>query len=97
MAKAKVVKMCDMEVDIALRVFEQLNPGRLTIENVHMYGNKVIVTDEEPDKLIYPEGWYYAKGCFRNKHTSTTGFYSEVTMVKSDKTLWVRKARYCTL
>ena len=62
------------------------------------FGNGVvIITDVEPDQLRYPEGWYYAKGSLRNKHTSTTGIYFEVPMLNSHGQLWEKYARYCTL
>ena len=57
----------------------------------------LIVTDTEPKDLVYPEGWYYAKGSFRNKHMSSTGIYSEVLMMKSDGSFWGDEAKYCTL
>ena len=94
---AKTVKMCDMPVTIAIQVFERLNSGNVMIRKNNVYFCTVIVTDVEPKNLIYPEGWYYAKGRFRNKHTSTTGAYSEVVMKKSDGTPWGELATYCTL
>ena len=94
---AKVVKMCDMPVTIATRVFEMLNPGNVQLRKNNAFFRTIIVTDIEPKNLIYPEGWYYAKGRFRNKHTSSTGAYSEVIMRKSDGTLWADLVTYCTL
>ena len=100
MAKAKTVKMCDMSVDIASRVFEMLNPGKVRLlvpgDNNGMCTAYLIITDVEPKELTYPEGWYYAKGCFRNKHQSTTGFYGEVIMVTSEREFWKNIAIYCT-
>lgn len=93
---AKVVKMCDMKGDIAARVFEMLNPGKVQVKKNDVFISTVIVTDVEPKDLIYPEGWYYAKGRFRNKHNSTTGAYNEVIMRKQDGTLWGNLAKYCT-
>ena len=95
--KAKVVKMCDMSGAIAVRVFEMLNAGDVQLKKNNVFFRTVIVTDVEPKKLVYPEGWYYAKGRFRNKHTSSTGVYEEVIMCKSDGTLWGELATYCTL
>ena len=51
-------------------------------------GGVLIITDLDPNRLVYPEGWYYAKGHLRNKHTSTTGLYSEVAMVNSAYQPW---------
>ena len=93
---AKVVKMCDMPLYIAVKVFEALNSGKVKVEGAHMF-DAVIITDTEPMDLVYPEGWYYAKGCFRNKHQSTTGSYYEAQMMMSDGTWWGEKVNYCTL
>ena len=95
--KAKVVKMCDMPVGIAASVFEMLNQGKVQLKKNDVFLSTIIVTDVEPKDLIYPEGWYYAKGRFRNKHMSTTGMYSEVIMRKSDGTFWGNLAMYCTI
>lgn len=98
---AETVKMCDMNMRIAATVFEMLNEGKVKIKTPKYPEMSVyrieIVTDVEPKDLTYPEGWYYAKGCFRNKHQSTTGRYSEARMVKSDGESWRNIAHYCTL
>lgn len=94
---AKTVKMCDMSECIAIEVFRMLNPGKISIERKQTYPYTTIVTDVEPKDLIYPEGWYYAKGTFRNKHTSSTGAYWEVYMKKSNGDFWSDFATYCTL
>lgn len=93
---ARVVKMCDMPASIAARVFMALNPEIVKVRRHKVFLHLTIVTDVEPKELTYPEGWYYAKGRFRNKHMSTTGAYSEITMRKSDGTLWGDLAKYCT-
>ena len=91
----KVVKMCDMPSYVAAMVFEALNPKTVRAD---IGGDEpIIITNTEPKDLIYPEGWYYAKGCFRNKHTSTTGDYYEVGMTMADGTQWKERATYCTL
>lgn len=93
---ATTVKMCDMSPQIAATVFGILNDGKVFLkDNVPGYG-MIIVTDIEPKDLVYPEGWYYAKGAFRNKHTSTTGYYGEVIMKKSNGDFWMDFAHYCT-
>lgn len=94
---AKTVKSCDFNGTIATKVFEMLNPSYVRVKiNVPFYG-RAIVTDVEPKDLVYPEGWYYAKGFFRNKHTSSTGAYDEILMLKSNGKLWGNIATYCTL
>lgn len=85
-ARVRTVKCCDLDGDIAAQLFALLNPKVVTID--WSEGDAVIITDAEPDQLTYPEGWYYAKGCLRNKHTSTTGLYSEVAMVNSAYQPW---------
>ena len=92
----KVVKMCDMPASVAMSVFEQLN-RQVKVKNRDCWELRCIVTDAEPNELVYPEGWYYAKGCFRNKHTSTNGRYEEVKMVTSTGKEWEKLAIYCTL
>lgn len=90
---AKTVKMADMSGEIAARVFAMLNPG---VVNVVEGGYGVeIETDTEPKDLIYPEGWYYSKGCFTNKHYSTTGVYSTVVMLNTKRFVW--DVPYCTV
>lgn len=93
---ATTVKMCNMSKGIATNVFKMLN-GRNVQLKEHGAMGTVIVTDIEPKNLIYPEGWYYAKGSFRNKHTSTTGIYEEVTMLNSNGAFWEDTATYSTL
>ena len=88
------IKSRDLPGNIAVKVFEMLNP-EVKIEN--MNGQQIIITDVEPNKLIYPEGWYYAKGRYRNKHQSSSGNYSEIYMLTSDHELWGDIVKYCTL
>lgn len=89
---AKTVKMCDMSADVVAKVLEMLNPG-VKLMKCHF---TAIATDIEPKDLVYPEGWYYAKGTIRNKHTSSTGFYEEIYLYKVDGTSWGECAKYCT-
>ena len=96
----KIVKMADMPVDVALEAFRRINVSNTWKEKVKIKKNGYkfsIITNTEPKDLRYPEGWYYAKGCFRNKHTSTTGMYSEVRMENSRGEPWENIARYSTL
>ena len=90
------VKMCDMSKGIATAIFKMLNYGNVQLKENSFFG-KIIITDIEPKDLLYPEGWYYGKGSLRNKHTSTTGFYDEIPMVKSNGESWEETAHYCTL
>ena len=85
-ARVRTIKCCDLDGTIAAQLFALLNPTTVTID--WSEGDAVIVTNVDPDQLTYPEGWYYAKGCLRNQHTSTTGVYSEVAMVDSAYQPW---------
>ncbi len=79
----KIVKSCDLPGLVAAKLFVELNKGKVVLE--HQYGKPCLITDENPEELVHPEGWYYAKESFRNKHNSSTGMYSEVPMFrKSD-------------
>ena len=88
---AKTVKTADLSGYLAARLFEALNPDvEYLIEdpfNLSNY-NGLIVTDVDPERLVYPEGWYYAKGCLRNKHNSSTGLYEEIPMCRYDGSPW---------
>ena len=90
--------MSDMPKEIAVDVFKKLNNGKiqLKVNPFSCYDDLIIVTDCEPRDLVYPEVWYYAKGCLRNKHISTTGMYEEVRMIDSSGESWASKATYCT-
>ena len=46
------------------------------------------MTDENPQNLVYPEGWEYCNGYFTNKHQSETGVYEKFLVMRSDNTLW---------
>lgn len=54
--------MCDMPGIIAAKVFQMLNIShvKFTMKEKSLCG-RVIITDVEPKKLIFPEGWYYDK------------------------------------
>lgn len=89
------VKTCNLTGSIAAHLFVMVNPGKVRYVSNMETPFPYLVTDVEPKDLYYPEGWYYAKGNFRNKHTSTNGFYDEVPMRKSNGEWWERT--YCTL
>ena len=92
---ANTVKLCDMSVNVAAKVFQMLNPEEVTVKLAADIDKVTrIVTSVEPKELCYPEGWYYAKGYFTNKHNSTTGAYSAILMYDSDGEIW--DLPYCT-
>ena len=96
---AKIVKMCDMPIAVAVKVFSMLNEGKIEVKEPGDFFCTcyMVVTDVEPKDLVYPEGWYYAKGAFRNKHLSTTGMYEEAKMFTSYGEPWSDSAKYCTM
>ena len=75
----KTVKTCDLTGDIAAKLFVELNPGDLCFTKQRR--TKVLISKKAPQYLVYPEGWYFAKGAFRNKHYSTTGIYEEIPLL----------------
>lgn len=80
---AKTVKMCDLKAEVAAAVFVALNEEHVTMHHKEYdYTQTYLVSDVPPAKLTYPDGWYFAKRHFRNKHQSTTGFYEELPMFK---------------
>ena len=82
----KVIKSCDLTGPIAGKLFAMLNAAY--VYTAKCGNEKVLVSKVHPDELIYPEGWYYAKGAFRNKHNSTTGLYDEIPILKEDGSSW---------
>lgn len=95
---ANTIKTCDLSGHIAAQLFVMLNDGKVEFcPSRDSYPYRALVSDIKPTELTYPEGWYYAKGAFRNKHQSTTGLYEEVSMVKSNGEPWVKYCSECTL
>ncbi len=93
---AKTIKTCDLSGNIAAFLFQKLNGDNVKLKTYAGYNVLVIVTDIEPQNLVYPEGWYYAKGCFRNKGNTTSGVYEEVIMIDSKGNDWADMAKYST-
>ena len=91
---ARTVRTADLSGTAAANLFAILNPGEVEYLKQHPFNfaniptTGIIITDTNPKKLFYPEGWYFAKGNFRNKHNSSSGRYDEVPMLKSDGTPW---------
>ena len=85
---AHMVKMADMSVKIAAHVFQMLNVEQVQLKKDNSFLRFVIVTDTNPEELVYPEGWYTANGSFRNKHMSSNGIYEEVPIVMSSGLRW---------
>ncbi|MBR2841162.1 hypothetical protein IKE80_00010 [Candidatus Saccharibacteria bacterium] len=90
----KTVKSVDTTGTAAAKFFAALNSDDVEYLSEHPFNYPsipsvgVLVTDVNPNELIYPEGWYFAKGTFRNKHNSSTGAYEEIQVLKRDGTPW---------
>ena len=84
---AKMLKVADLPVGIALRVFQVMNMMAVSVKKDDC-GNYAVYSPFPPNLLKYPKGWYYAKGCFRNKHNTSTGTYSEVIMLSPNGHCW---------
>lgn len=88
------VKTADLAASLAANLFAALNPMEVEYMRYHPFNQPsrptigIIVTDVNPDELYYPEGWYYAKGYFRNKFNTSSGLYEEIPMHKRDGTPW---------
>ena len=74
---AKTVRTADLTGYTAANLFVALNGGDVEFMSEHPFNFAslpmvgVLVTDKDPDELTYPEGWYFAKGTFRNKHNTS--------------------------
>lgn len=89
MEMERTIKTADLPGRIAAKLFATINKDSMVIflnrdpfvEGTH--GGPVLICSTNPKELVYPEGWYFAKGHFRNKGNSTTGIYSEVPFYRS--------------
>ncbi len=94
------IKTCDFGAAAAIAAFVGLNMAegkKLTVvTDSYPY---VIVTDDDPAKMLFPAGWYFTKNSLRNKHRSTTGAYEEIPVRKTSRQSWttyvVENARQC--
>ena len=83
-----VIRTADLSANLAAHLFESMNVGVEFLFDSPFGFGRAIFTDTDPEELLYPEGWYYANGTFRNKHNSSTGLYEEIPIAKRDGTLW---------
>lgn len=87
--KLKSISSKDFSANLAAKCFVALNPGKVcfvekTDHKAYTYNEVAIVTDVRPDRLIYPEGWGYSAGCFKNLLKSKI----DVPMFTSDGIQW---------
>ena len=93
MEMPKTVKMADLSARVAARILVAYNHEVVTYVRINPFslsdpGCGAIVSFVEPAELIYPEGWYFAKGHFRNKGNSTSGRYEEIPMYQPGGEPW---------
>ena len=92
MEMPKMVRSADLPVQLAAKVFAALNPESVVYVRLDPFGSPnvsgTLVSYEDPNDLVYPEGWYFAKGEFRNKHNSSDGFYHTVPMHRPGGKFW---------
>lgn len=88
------VMTADLAASLAANLFAALNPMEVEFMRFHPFNQPnypargIIITDADPNTLYYPEGWYFSKGCFRNKKNTSSGIHEEIPMLKSDGTPW---------
>lgn len=93
--KASTVKTADLPKTLIADIFKAINGNKVEIKT-EANGELIIVTMTEPNKLLFPEGWYYEKGALRNEQTSTKGSVDEIPMRRRDGASWAMIARYST-
>lgn len=89
------VRTAELPMEVAAKLLQMLNPEDIQVKPETSFGLE-LVSKKEPIDLLYPEGWYYAKGCFRNKHNTTNGIYEEAVMLKPNGDPWREDATYST-
>jgi len=81
------VKMVDFPARLAAKIFATLNHDKnvifLNSDPFWETGQCAIISGYNPEELVYPEGWYFAKGNLRNKHNTESGIYGEVPIYRS--------------
>lgn len=81
-----VVPVNDLQGRAAAQAFIGLNPFKDITLNGSGY-RMYLATESDPSKMVFPVGWYTAKGYLRNKHTST-GIYSEIPIFDNLGHMW---------
>ncbi len=89
---ANTVKPADLPVELAAKIFVALNRVDVVYMRMNPFGGDnghgALYLCIDPSELIYPEGWYFAKGHFRNKHNTDSGLYYEIPMYQFGGRLW---------
>lgn len=91
--KVEVVKTCDLPKSAAIAAFVALNEDEgKELEVKAVARSYVIQSVQDPAEMLFPGGWYFAKGSLRNKHHSTTGAYAEIEVVDATGRSWITHA-----
>ena len=85
-----IKKACISEKKVALEEFERLNKETVKLVKTNTYFGTIILTNSNPDTLIYPEGWYNEHGTFRSK----LDCHEESEMVTYNGTCWRELSNY---
>ena len=108
-ARSRTRRLCDLDAATAAELLKRLNPwdvstlrpdgnGILAFQGggrrVRSHNPEIaIITDTEPTKLAYPNGWFYDGGRLRSHRPDL----DEVSMFKTEGGSWWSCAKYCTL
>lgn len=84
---AKKIESRDYNARIAAIVFAELNKSFVKYEDT-LGGMLICEISPDDHRLVYPDGWYPAKGYLRNKHFSSSGLYGEVPLCRPDGSMW---------
>ena len=85
---AKKIESRDYNAKIAAIVFAELNKSFVKYEHTQCGMLLICKISPDDDRLVYPDGWYPAKGYLRNKHFSSSGLYGETPLCKPDGSMW---------
>lgn len=90
MCSNKIVRMADLPINMVVRIFSELNRGKIMIVS----GNEqeTVITDTDPKYLTYPEGWYFASGVFTNRYNTNNTCYSEAKILNNSGKAWMGAA-----
>ena len=93
MEMPKVVRMADISAREAAKILVAHNCGEvayLPFNPFNLNGPEcgAILSVVDPRELTYPEGWYFAKGNFRNKHNTVSGRYEEIPVYRPNGEPW---------
>ena len=100
----ETIKMCDMSSEISTKVFEMLNPDKVTVTKTShssSYSRVIFINDEvHSSDLLYPEGWVERFGYFTNCGNATGSMYElakiyEKGQLVNELSIYVLMRIYC--